>query len=365
MSASWDLMREAFRTERRGIDWRSGVAGALAAVGPLALGMAIDTPVAGLVAAVGGLNTVLCVPRTDLRARLWWGSLAVLGGAAALLLGGAGSHSDAGLVALTVVWVGFWAFFRAAGPTGAVLGFANSAVFVVMAGLPATASLGERVGWYALGAVPGLALMVAARRRWGRPVASGRAALQRVCAALFHDHVLRAHAMRLALAAGGGTLLYRLADLPHGYWVPLTTLAILQPTERGTLIRSVQRAAGTLVAAALILAVTLGTDERWPLLACAATTALLLYAIDERGYFWLVVLITPTALLMISAVDFQGDTVALDRVADSMVGIVIGLAIGEIAAAGAWAREARPAVAQSARSDRTEPASTPEHRNPA
>jgi hypothetical protein len=43
---------------------------------------------------------------------------------------------------------------------------------------------------------------------------------------------------------------------------------------------------------------------------------------------------------MISAVDFQGDTVAIDRVADSMLGIVIGLAVGELATA--WARARVP-----------------------
>ena len=52
-------------------------------------------------------------------------------------------------------------------------------------------------------------------------------------------------------------------------------------------------------------------------------------------------LLTPTVLLMISAVDFEGDTVALDRVADSMLGIVIGLAFGELASLGPRIREAR------------------------
>jgi len=106
-------------------------------------------------------------------------------------------------------------------------------------------------------------------------------------------------------------------------------------------VRSLQRAAGTLLAAALIVGITLATDHRWPLLACAAGTAFLLYALDERGYFWLVVLLTPTVLLMISAVDFEGDTVAVDRVADSMLGIVIGLIFGELAGARAWTRAAR------------------------
>jgi Fusaric acid resistance protein-like len=333
MSAATDVVREAFRTEERDVDWRSGVAGALAAIGPLAIGLAVDEPAAGLTAAIAGLNTALCVPRADPRARLWWGSLAVLGGAGALVVAGAASEGDARLVVLTLAWVGVWAFFRAAGPSGAVLGFATSAVFVILAGLPATAPVGERLAWFALGAVPGMALMALARGGPERPIPVGLEALRTVRSAVLHDGALRAHALRLAVAVGAGSLLYRLVDLPHGYWVPLTTLAILQPSEHGTLVRSLQRAAGTLVAAALIVGITLATDHRWPLRACAAATAFLLYALDERGYFWLVVLLTPTALLMISAVDFEGDTVAFDRVADSTLGIVIGLALGELAGA--------------------------------
>ena len=340
MSAASDLAREAFRTEERGIDWRSGLAGALAAVGPLAIGLAIDEPAAGFTAAIGGLNTALGVPCADLTARLWWGSLGLLGGAAGLAAAGAANHGDASLVLLSFAWVAAWAFFRAAGRSGALLGFASSAVFVIFAGLPETAPLGERLAWFALGAVPGLVLMVIARRSQVS-IPTGLGALRMVRSALLHDGVVQAHALRLGAAVGAGTLLYRLVDLPRGYWVPLTTLAILQPSEHATLVRSLQRAAGTVLAGALIVGITLGTDHRLPLLACAAGTAFLLYALDERGYFWLVVLLTPTVLLMISAVDFEGDTIAVERVADSMLGILIGLAVGELANARALIGDAR------------------------
>ena len=253
----------------------------------------------------------------------------------------AASKGDARLALLSFAWVAVWAFFRAAGPTGALLGFANSAVFVIVAGLPTTAPLGEQLTWFALGAVSGLALMVLARGRPKRSIPVGREALRKVRSAPLHDNALRAYALRLAVAVGAGSLLYRLVDLPHGYWVPLTTLAILQPSDHGTVLRSLQRVAGTLLAAALIVGVLLATDNRWLLAACAAATAFLLYALDERGYFWLVVLLTPTVLLMISVIDFEGDTVALDRVADTVLGIVIGLAVGELAKAPARIRDAR------------------------
>jgi uncharacterized membrane protein YccC len=84
----------------------------------------------------------------------------------------------------------------------------------------------------------------------------------------------------------------------------------------------------------LVITITAVTEQRWPLVACAGVTAFLLYALRERGYFWLVVMITPTALLMLSAVDFEGDTVAFDRVSNSLIGILIGLGFAELARLG-------------------------------
>ena len=43
-----------------------------------------------------------------------------------------------------------------------------------------------------------------------------------------------------------------------------------------------------------------------------------------RGYFWLVVLLTPTALLALSAVDDQGVEVAVQRVGWTALGIALG-----------------------------------------
>jgi Fusaric acid resistance protein-like len=331
MSAVGEITREAFHTEERAFDWRSGVAGAVAAVGPLTVGMAVGDPVAGFVATIGGLNTALCVPRAGLPSRLWWGGLAVAGGVASLLVADVAAQGTGALVVATLAWVGLWALWRAAGSGGPLLGFVTSAVFVIFAGLPDGAPVDRRLLWFVLGAVPGLAIMVVARdgpaavTRRGVP----REALAGLAAGVAHDRALRAHAVRLGAAVAAATLAYRLLELPHGYWVAVTTLAVLQPGEHATRVRVLQRAAGTLGGAAIIIAITLLTDQRWLLMACAAASACAVYALDRRGYFWLVVLLTPTVLFMLSAVDFQGDDVALDRVLNSSLGLVIGLVIGE------------------------------------
>ena len=66
------------------------------------------------------------------------------------------------------------------------------------------------------------------------------------------------------------------------------------------------------------------------MVAAQGIAAFWLFTLFSRGYFWLVVLLTPTALLTISAVDYQGVAVAVERAAWSALGIVIGLAISEL-----------------------------------
>lgn len=330
MSSAGDLVQEAFRIEERGIDWRAAIAGALVAIGPLAVGLALGETVAGLTAAIGGLNTALCTPRAGLRTRIWWTALAAVGGLVSLVLADLVTDQIWSTVVVTLVWCGGLAFLRAAGRPGALVGFATGAVFTILVGIPTDpVPIGQQMLWFAFGAVPALAIMVWARRGTDDAAHLARTTLLAVRDGILHDTALRAHALRLGTAVALGTLIYRVVDLPHGYWVALTTLAILQPGEHATRVRAVQRAAGTLAGAALIVVVTLITDDRWALVACGAVAAFWLYALDERGYFWLVVMLTPTALLMLAVVDFQGNDLVLERVGNSTLGIVIGLALGE------------------------------------
>ena len=105
MSAARDLVKEAFRTEEHGVEWRAGIAGGLATIGPLAIGLASGEAALGLIAAIGGLNTSLCVPGAGLRSRLWWGSLGALGAVAAFALANVVRDHDWAVVVATLLWV--------------------------------------------------------------------------------------------------------------------------------------------------------------------------------------------------------------------------------------------------------------------
>jgi hypothetical protein len=335
-----ELWAQAFRVERRGVDPLAGLAGALASCTPLALGVATGEPEIGVAACFGGLNAALGVPRGSLRERLGWGTGAALACCVSFALATAVQGSVAGSVAVAFGWIALSAFLRALGHNGGLTGFVIGAIFVIANGIPAESlDVGTRTLWFFLGSAGGVLLMVVAYAR-GAPAAPVAAAppaallrrgLRQLGDAVAADRVLRAHALRVALIVATTTLLYRLLDLEHGYWVPLTVLAVLQPEEHASSVRAIQRATGTLVATAGIALLTVASSEEWLMVAGQALAAFGLFALKARGYFWLVVMLTPTALLTISAVDYQGDAVALERAAWSALGIVLGLALAELA----------------------------------
>jgi hypothetical protein len=319
-----ELVAEAFAVEEHGLDAVSGVAGAAATVGPLIVGVAAGNRLAGLIAAIGGLNTALCVPRAGVGARLFWGELFALIGCVAVVLADVSAPTTWLLVAVSAAWVGATALLRAAGPRGALTGFAVSAVLVILGGISKGGPpLGDRLWWFAAG--EGAALVVMALARHASPAT--RAAPARTS---LRDPVLRAHAVRLAVAVVAATAIERALRMPHGYWVALTVLSILQPGQRATNVRIIQRAAGTLVGVALIIVITLVTHDDVVLIACTAAVAFGLFALDERGYFWLVVMLTPTALLLLNVAKFQGPHVGVQRTLNSALGILLGMAIAEV-----------------------------------
>jgi hypothetical protein len=329
---------EAFRVERRGLDPLAGLAGAVASCAPLALGVAAGEPAIGVIACFGGLNAALAVPRGRLRERLGWGVGASLACCASVALGTAVQDGVAASTAVGFAWIALTAFLRTFGPNGGLTGFVTGAIFVIADGIPAgPLDVGTRTLWFLVGSAAGVGLMVAAYARDAPTSRPGAAPLGKVLAqgarrfghAVARDRRLRGHALRLASIVALTTLAYQLLGLQHGYWVPLTVLAVLQPEEHASDVRAVQRAAGTFVGTALIALVTIATGAQWLMIACQGLAAFGLFALFARGYFWLVVLLTPTALLTISAVDYQGVAVAAERAGWSALGIALGLALAE------------------------------------
>jgi uncharacterized membrane protein YccC len=113
------------------------------------------------------------------------------------------------------------------------------------------------------------------------------------------------HALRVGLAVGMATSIYRLLHLPRGYWIPMTAVLVLKPEFHDTFARGVARIAGTIIGAAVA---TLIVDVFSP--GPAALTLLVLvfvwgcYAFFQMNYAIFTICLTGyiVFLLMLSGV---------------------------------------------------------------
>src|SRR5690606_36248598 len=60
------------------------------------------------------------------------------------------------------------------------------------------------------------------------------------------------HAVRLSVCVAGSDLFVRVADIPRGYWLPLTILLSLQPAFAATVSRGLLRIGGTALGLAVV-----------------------------------------------------------------------------------------------------------------
>lgn len=319
--------REAFDRRSDEVRLADAVAGMVATAAPIAVGIAAGHPHTGLVVGLGGLNVALSMGRGRPGDRAPWGLTTLVMGAAvtglATLVHPVGWLS----VALAFVVCGLGSASRVRGREATLVGFVVSASFVITNGLEGvSADAGPRALQYFLGGALALLLMMAAGL--ADPVTSaetpGRARGE-VLRAVRTRPGLRRHMVVVASTVAGTTLLYRAFDVEFGYWIPLTALAVLQPDAHSSRVRVVQRASGTLVGVVLVVALV-GVSESAAVLAVGVAGASFgLFALRERSYHWLVTMITPTVLLMISTIDPEEADLVETRLVATALGLLASL----------------------------------------
>jgi uncharacterized membrane protein YccC len=130
------------------------------------------------------------------------------------------------------------------------------------------------------------------------------------------------HAVRLAGAAASGTAIARFADVPAGYWIPLTVLLVMRPETAHTYTRCVGRVAG--ICAGVIVASALTLLWQPAGLAAAILAVLFLgitYAVSVFGYIAVTAAFGATIVLLLDITD------ATSSVADLLFAVVIGGAL--------------------------------------
>ncbi len=154
--------------------------------------------------------------------------------------------------------------------------------------------------------------------------------LHQLRANLTFESLIFRHGLRVGLAAAAGTALYLLFHIPHGIWLPLTTLLILQPHLGATLPRALHRVAGTLVGAVLaslllfLFTGTPGIDAA--ILACIFFTILFI----RKRYWVAVVFITPLIILLLDLLTHHPWIELVERIGNTLGGALIALLAGYI-----------------------------------
>jgi uncharacterized membrane protein YccC len=130
------------------------------------------------------------------------------------------------------------------------------------------------------------------------------------------------HAVRVAGAAASGTAIARFAEVPAGYWIPLTVLLVIRPETAHTYTRCVGRAVGICAGVVVASALTLLWQPTG--LAAAVLAVLFLgitYAVSVFGYIAVTAAFGATIALLLDITDPSWP------VGDLLLAVVIGTAL--------------------------------------
>lgn len=174
-------------------------------------------------------------------------------------------------------------------------------------------------------------------------------ARERLSAALAPHSLALPTAARIGLAVAAGAGLGHALGLAHAYWAALTAAAILQGAT-GPLMRrrARERTVGTFAGGAIAAALLAVAPPAGALVAAIVLSQLVVELLIPLSYALATVFITPIPLLMSElAGGNEGASLAGTRVIDTLIGVVIGVAIATLV----WPRAATrrlPAVTASA-----------------
>ena len=346
--------REAFDRHSDEVRLADAVGGMVATAGPIAVGLASGHPHAGMVVGLGGLNVALSMGAGRPRARAPWGLATLVLGAAVTGVATLVHPVAWSSVVLAFVVCGLASASRVLGREATLVGFVVSASFVIADGLEGVAAdAGPRALQYLAGGALALVLMLVAGL--ADPVTAPASVDRSRAAALRAVRTrpgLQRHMVVVASTVAATTLLYRALGVDFGYWIPLTALAVLQPEAHASRVRVVQRASGTMVGVLVVVVLVRLSSSDVVLVGGVAVAAFGLFALRERSYHWLVTMITPTVLLMISTIDPE----ATDLVETRLVATALGLAASLVAiTALGWPDEHPSAASGTGRRDTSAP----------
>lgn len=134
------------------------------------------------------------------------------------------------------------------------------------------------------------------------------------------------HALRVALALGGGAALHYVLGLTHGYWVPMTAAILLKPDFHETFARGVGRLGGTLVGAGLATLLAAVVRPGHLMLAVWLTIAIwACFALQKVNYALYAVCITAYVVFSLASAGLPEPATALARVEATLLGAAMAV----------------------------------------
>jgi uncharacterized membrane protein YccC len=145
---------------------------------------------------------------------------------------------------------------------------------------------------------------------------------------LSFDSAIFRHALRMALAVVVATSIYRFAQLPRGYWMPMTTLLVLKPEFRETFVTGSARIVGTLIGGgfATLLMLVMGRHH-------AVVVAMLIvfvwlgYALFRASYTLFTICFTAYVVLLLTLSGVAGALAAEYRILTTSAGGMLALLV--------------------------------------
>ncbi|RYG33787.1 hypothetical protein EON81_17300, partial [bacterium] len=136
-----------------------------------------------------------------------------------------------------------------------------------------------------------------------------------------------AHATRFGLALSLGTAIYRLAHLPLGYWIPLTTTFLLRPDYATTVVKGFGRFVGTFLGVlAATLCVQFGPHDPWYHASLAIGAGWLMFAFFEVSFTFYIVALTFYVIVGLAALGRSEVGVGIERTFTTAIGALLAVA---------------------------------------
>jgi uncharacterized membrane protein YccC len=138
------------------------------------------------------------------------------------------------------------------------------------------------------------------------------------------ESLMLRHAIRVTAVCGLDVWILYHFHISHGYWLPLTSLIVLQPHLAGTFRRSLQRMGGTIAGGILAAVLAVFLHTQLTMAAALFPLALLTLAVYPVSYTWFCFFLTPTFVLV--SLPYFGDwQLAAIRIGNTVLGAVLAL----------------------------------------